>query len=46
MLRHGLECTTLLALVLTAVPLKHLAGGSLGLQVTGPVHGIAFPVHC
>lgn len=37
-----LEGTTLLALVLIAVPLKHLAGIPQATSVMGPIHGIAF----
>lgn len=36
------EGTTLVLLVLVAVPLKHLAGWPLAVQVMGPVHGLAF----
>ena len=36
------EGTTLLLLVLVAVPLKHLAGWRLASSVMGPVHGLAF----
>ncbi|MFC4726680.1 DUF3817 domain-containing protein [Coralloluteibacterium thermophilus] len=37
-----LEGTTLLLLVLVAVPLKHLAGIPQASAVMGPVHGMAF----
>lgn len=37
-----LEATTLVTLVLIAVPLKHIAGWPLGVRVMGPVHGIVF----
>lgn len=36
------EGTTLLVLLLVAVPLKHLAGMPIGVRVMGPVHGLAF----
>lgn len=36
------EGTTLVLLILVAVPLKHLAGWPLAVQVMGPVHGLAF----
>lgn len=36
------EGTTLLLLLLIAVPLKHLCGWPTGVQVMGPVHGLAF----
>lgn len=36
------EGTTLLLLVLVAVPLKRLAGWPLGVSVMGPIHGAAF----
>lgn len=37
-----LEGSTLLLLVLVAVPLKHLAGYPIGTRIMGPVHGFAF----
>ncbi len=37
-----IEATTLLLLVLVAVPLKHMAGWPLGVRMMGPVHGLAF----
>lgn len=37
-----LEGTTLLLLVLVAVPLKHLAGWKTASSIMGPVHGLAF----
>lgn len=37
-----LEATTLIILVAIAVPLKHLAGWPLPVQLMGPVHGLAF----
>lgn len=37
-----LEGTTLLALVLVAVPLKHLAGMPQATRIMGPIHGMAF----
>lgn len=36
------EATTLLCLVLIAVPLKHIAGLPLASSILGPVHGLAF----
>lgn len=36
------EATTLVILVLIAVPLKHLAGWDLGVRALGPIHGLAF----
>ncbi len=36
------EATTLLILLLIAVPLKHAFGYSLATRVMGPVHGAAF----
>lgn len=36
------EGTTLLLLLGVAVPLKHLGGWPLAVQVMGPVHGFAF----
>ncbi len=35
------EATTLLILLLIAVPLKHLAGWPAGVKIIGPVHGAA-----
>ncbi|HYD64444.1 DUF3817 domain-containing protein [Azospirillum sp.] len=37
-----LEGSTLLLLVLVAVPLKHLAGLPVATAIMGPVHGLAF----
>jgi len=37
-----LEGSTLLALVLVAVPLKHLAGVPMATRIMGPIHGLAF----
>lgn len=37
-----LEGSTLLLLLLVAVPLKHLAGVSAATHVMGPIHGFAF----
>jgi len=37
-----LEATTLLVLVLIAVPLKHLSDWPLGVSVMGPLHGLVF----
>jgi integral membrane protein len=36
------EASTLILLLLVAVPLKHLAGWSAAVTVIGPVHGLAF----
>lgn len=36
------EATTLLILVLVAVPLKHAFGYSQATRIMGPVHGVAF----
>jgi integral membrane protein len=36
------EGSTLLLLVLVAVPLKHVAGVSIATRVMGPIHGLAF----
>jgi integral membrane protein len=36
------EGTTLLILLVIAVPLKHLYGWSAGVRLMGPVHGLAF----
>ncbi|NYT40746.1 DUF3817 domain-containing protein [Sphingomonas sp. R-74633] len=36
------EATTLLLLLLVAVPLKHASGYSLATRIMGPVHGAAF----
>ena len=37
-----LEGSTLLLLLLVAVPLKHLAGVSAATHIMGPIHGLAF----
>ena len=37
-----LESTTLLVLIGVAVPLKYLAGKSLGVTIMEPIHGVAF----
>jgi integral membrane protein len=37
-----IEGSTLLLLVLVAVPLKHLAGFAAATRVMGPIHGVAF----
>lgn len=37
-----IEGTTLVALLLIAVPLKHLAGLPGAVSLIGPVHGVAF----
>lgn len=37
-----LEAGTLLALLLVAVPLKHLAGLPQAVSIAGPVHGFVF----
>ena len=39
------EGSTLLLLVLVAVPRKRLAGWPLGVSVMGPVHGAAFLIY-
>lgn len=36
------EGTTLLLLLVFAVPLKHLYGWPTGVRIMGPVHGLAF----
>ncbi|MGJ4904277.1 DUF3817 domain-containing protein [Bradyrhizobium sp. HKCCYLRH2060] len=36
------EGSTLLLLVLVAVPLKHFAGFAVATRIMGPVHGLAF----
>jgi integral membrane protein len=36
------EATTLLVLLLVAVPLKHALGYALATRIMGPVHGAAF----
>ena len=36
------EGTTLLALLLVAVPLKHLAHLPLAVSIVGPIHGLVF----
>jgi integral membrane protein len=36
------EATTLVLLLLIAVPLKHVGGWDLGVRIMGPVHGLAF----
>jgi integral membrane protein len=36
------EATTLLTLLLLAVPLKHVFGYALATRIMGPVHGAAF----
>ncbi|WP_079415877.1 DUF3817 domain-containing protein [Thiomonas intermedia] len=38
------EATTLLALLLVAVPMKHLAGYPIAVSVMGPIHGFVFLV--
>jgi integral membrane protein len=40
-----LEGSTLLLLVLVAVPLKHLAGIPAATAIMGPLHGLAFLVY-
>lgn len=40
-----LEGTTLVALMLVAVPLKRLAGIDDAVTIMGPVHGVAFLVY-
>ena len=41
-LSSWLEATSLLVLVLIAVPLKHLLGQPLAVRIVGPLHGLAF----
>lgn len=41
-----IEGTTLLVLVLVAVPLKHLAGLPRATSIMGPIHGVAFLTYC
>ncbi len=47
MLRHAalVEGTTLVLLVLIAVPLKHLAGIPEFVSFMGPIHGVSFLVY-
>lgn len=44
-LASALEGTTLLLLLLVAMPLKHLAGEPVAVTVLGPVHGLAFSLY-
>ena len=37
-----IEGSTLLLLLLVAVPLKHVAGLPIATQIMGPIHGLAF----
>ncbi|MGY3448073.1 DUF3817 domain-containing protein [Bradyrhizobium sp. USDA 4353] len=37
-----LEGSTLLLLVLVAMPLKHFAGVAIATRIMGPIHGLAF----
>jgi len=37
-----IEGSTLLLLVLVAVPLKHFAGFAVATRIMGPIHGLAF----
>ncbi|MEW6764692.1 MAG: DUF3817 domain-containing protein [Pseudomonadota bacterium] len=37
-----IEGASLIALVLIAVPLKHLAGLPIGVKIIGPIHGALF----
>ncbi|UFZ03556.1 DUF3817 domain-containing protein [Bradyrhizobium ontarionense] len=37
-----IEGSTLLLLVLVAVPLKHFAGLAIATRIMGPIHGLAF----
>lgn len=37
-----IEATTLVLLVVVAVPLKHLAHLEIAVRIMGPVHGLAF----
>jgi integral membrane protein len=41
-LSSWLEASSLLVLVLVAVPLKHLLGQPLAVRIVGPLHGLAF----
>jgi len=41
----SLEASTLIVLVLVAVPLKHLAGLPVATQIMGPLHGLAFLIY-
>lgn len=41
-LASALEGTTLLLLLLVAVPLKHFAGLPMAVRMMGPAHGLAF----
>lgn len=41
-LASALEGSTLISLLVIAVPLKHLLGVPLGVRLLGPVHGLAF----
>ncbi len=41
----ALEGTTLLLLLLVAVPLKHLAGEPAAVTIVGPMHGLAFSLY-
>lgn len=41
-LASAIEGTTLVALLLVAVPLKHLAGLPVAVRLMGPAHGLAF----
>lgn len=36
------EGSSLIALILIAVPLKHLAGLPLAVEIVGPIHGLLF----
>jgi integral membrane protein len=36
------EATTLVVLLLIAVPLKHVGGWDWGVRIIGPAHGLAF----
>jgi integral membrane protein len=40
-----LEGTTLLTLLLVAVPLKHMAGIPVATKIMGPIHGLAFAAY-
>lgn len=40
-----IEATTLILLVVVAVPLKHLAGMPAVVSVVGPIHGLAFAAY-
>ena len=45
MLACFLEGGTLIALLLVAVPLKHLSGQPAMVEIMGPIHGLAFVLY-